>query len=134
MGARQRRPGPVRCLRGARPPFTCTLRWPGRRRLRALRHRMQMIFQDPFASPDPCWRTGDIVAEPLLEQGLIRPEQAPARAAALLASVGLAGVDLRRFPHQFSCGQRQRTSIARAVATSRGFLVFDEPTCGADVR
>jgi len=100
---------------------------------RALRRRMQMIFQDPYASLDPRWRIGDIVAEPLIEQGLILPAQAPARVAALLASVGLDGVDVRQFPHQFSGGQRQRISIARAIATSPEFLVCDEPTSALDV-
>ena len=100
---------------------------------RALRRRMQMIFQDPYASLDPRWRIGDVVAEPLIEQGLILPAQAPARVAALLASVGLDGVDVRKFPHQFSGGQRQRISIARAIATSPEFLVCDEPTSALDV-
>ena len=100
---------------------------------RALRRRMQMVFQDPHASLDPRWRIGDIVAEPLLEQGLILPAQAPERVAALLASVGLEGVDVRRYPHQFSGGQRQRISIARALATSPEFLVCDEPTSSLDV-
>ena len=100
---------------------------------RALRRRVQMIFQDPYASLNPRWRIGDIVAEPLLEQGLILPAQAPARAAALLASVGLQGADLRQYPHQFSGGQRQRISIARAIATSPDFLVCDEPTSALDV-
>ncbi|MCK9688992.1 ABC transporter ATP-binding protein [Scleromatobacter humisilvae] len=100
---------------------------------RALRRRMQMVFQDPYASLDPRWRVGDIVAEPLLEQGLILPAQAPARVAALLASVGLDGFDVRKFPHQFSGGQRQRISIARAIATSPEFLVCDEPTSALDV-
>ena len=100
---------------------------------RALRRRMQMIFQDPYASLNPRWRIGDIVAEPLLEHGLILPVQAPARAAALLASVGLQGADLRQYPHQFSGGQRQRISIARAIATSPDFLVCDEPTSALDV-
>jgi peptide/nickel transport system ATP-binding protein len=100
---------------------------------RALRRRMQMIFQDPYASLNPRWRIADIVAEPLLEQGLIEPPQAPQRAVELLASVGLAGIDLRKFPHQFSGGQRQRISIARAIATGPDFLVCDEPTSALDV-
>ena len=100
---------------------------------RALRRRMQMIFQDPYASLNPRWRIGAIVAEPLLEQGLIAPAQAPQRVAALLASVGLKGADVRKFPHQFSGGQRQRISIARAIATGPEFLVCDEPTSALDV-
>jgi len=101
--------------------------------VRALRRRMQMIFQDPYASLNPRWRIGAIVVEPLLEQGLILPAQAPGRAAALLASVGMQGADVRRFPHQLSGGQRQRVSIARAIATGPEFLVCDEPTSALDV-
>jgi peptide/nickel transport system ATP-binding protein len=100
---------------------------------RALRRRMQMVFQDPYASLNPRWRIGDIVAEPLLEQGLILRAQAPERVAALLASVGLPAADVRQYPHQFSGGQRQRISIARAIATGPEFLVCDEPTSALDV-
>ncbi len=100
---------------------------------RALRRRMQMIFQDPYASLNPRWRVADIVAEPLVEQRLVEPADIPARVADLLASVGLKNVDVRKFPHQFSGGQRQRISIARALATSPEFLVCDEPTSALDV-
>ncbi len=100
---------------------------------RAMRRRMQMIFQDPYASLNPRWRIADIVAEPLIEQRLVEPAGVPARVAELLASVGLKNVDVRKFPHQFSGGQRQRISIARALATSPEFLVCDEPTSALDV-
>ena len=116
-----------------RAAVEATLAAPDAAAVRALRRRMQMIFQDPYASLNPRWRIGDIVVEPLLEQGLILPAQAPGRAAALLASVGMQGADLRRFPHQFSGGQRQRVSIARAIATGPEFLVCDEPTSALDV-
>ena len=99
-----------------------------------LRRRIQMIFQDPYASLNPRWTVGDVVAEPLREHGL-----APTRAAAqdavvgLLQSVGLGAADLGKYPHQFSGGQRQRISIARALATAPEFLVCDEPTSALDV-
>jgi peptide/nickel transport system ATP-binding protein len=103
-------------------------------RAKALRRRMQMIFQDPYASLNPRWRVADIVSEPLRVQGLVRGRSALRRGAAeLLESVGLAGADLDKFPHQFSGGQRQRISIARALATAPEFLVCDEPTSALDV-
>ena len=101
---------------------------------RTLRRRLQMIFQDPYASLNPRWRVADIVAEPIRAQRLARGRRAlRARVDELLTQVGLSAADGKKYPHQFSGGQRQRISIARALASEPAFLVCDEPTSALDV-
>jgi peptide/nickel transport system ATP-binding protein len=98
------------------------------------RRRMQMIFQDPYASLNPRWRVRDIVAEPIRAFGLLPNRAAEeARVAELLTQVGLSPLDGHKFPHEFSGGQRQRISIGRALSSNPEFLVCDEPTSALDV-
>ncbi len=101
---------------------------------KAMRKRIQMIFQDPYASLNPRWTVEAIIGEPLQEHGMISDaSELQARVAELLQSVGLSALDMPKYPHQFSGGQRQRISIARALATAPEFLVCDEPTSALDV-
>jgi peptide/nickel transport system ATP-binding protein len=99
-----------------------------------LRRRIQMIFQDPYASLNPRFRVDAIVAEPIRAFDLIQGERdIRARVGELLALVGLHADDGLKYPHQFSGGQRQRIAIARALASEAEFIVCDEPTSALDV-
>jgi peptide/nickel transport system ATP-binding protein len=108
---------------------------PNQRARRAqLRRRMQMIFQDPYASLNPRWRVDRIIAEPIRAFNVIDGESnIVARVGELLTLVGLHPDDGRKFPHEFSGGQRQRVAIARALASNADFIVCDEPTSALDV-
>ncbi len=99
-----------------------------------LRRRIQMIFQDPYASLNPRWRVGRIIAEPIRAFDIIDGEaDILARVGDLLTLVGLHPDDAKKFPHEFSGGQRQRIAIARALASNAEFIVCDEPTSALDV-